>query len=372
MKTRALIPAVVAALVACGSAHADEAPGPSSLPGTLFNGMNLYEPPDDLVRTIGADEALQVAEEIAYMYQNAAWWHHEAVIRVIPQWDNPAWSVRAEISNGRNWTLYPRGGILTEHCTRDTMRWIVCHEMGHFFGGFPFHSAALPVENIDQTGTFASSEGTADYFATKDCLPRVWASDPNNAAFRYLVPEEGRAKCDQAWFFPAQRDICYRSIVVAKKAMLWIHQDVDITTPESSVASETIRGHFGAQCRFDTLVAGAQCGARNDLAVIPGLVPSPVTGLYGDHSVASEQQALPYACHGDHPGARPRCWFTPDMPDIVLHDCSGIPGEGMCDGDTVVTCTPRQGVQRFPCEQGCIMAEDPDGGQRYATCAEWE
>jgi hypothetical protein len=359
MKLPHLLP-LLAALAACEtSLEEEEAPQP----------IEAFDAPAGLTRTIGADEALAVAQAVADLYRPAAA-AHQAEIRVIPRWDDPAWSVHTEVSAGRIWSLYPHGGILTEDCTRDTMQWVTCHEIGHFFGGFPFHGVPLPVPSIDDTATFISSEGTADYFSSKDCLRRVWADDPDNAAYVALVPEAGRAACDAAWDSEAAREICYRTIVVAKKAMHWIQYSVDISTPDPTVVTRTLRGHFGGQCRFDTVVAGALCGAPSDLSVIPGLVPSPVTGLYGDHSVASEQQARPYACHGDDPGARPRCWFAPDMPD--LQDCSGFPDGGMCDGDTVVACSPRDGVQRFPCEEGCIFAEDPDTGQRYATCAEWQ
>ena len=360
----------IAAVTACDAPHADDEPESPPPLTTASDPTDPDQPPDDLVRTIGSDEALALAEQIADMYRPAAAMHHGAEISVIPKWDRSDWSVHPEVTDGRKWTIYPTAGIFTEHCTRDTMRWVVCHEMGHFFGGFPFSRLSAPRASIEQRGTFSSSEGNADYFSTKDCLPRLWANDPGNAAFRTLVPDQGRSKCDAAWSTQAERDICYRSIVVAKKAMRWLGYTTDITTPDTSVTSKTKGGHFNAQCRFDTMVAGALCNERNDLSLIPGLIPSPVTGRYADHSVASEQQARPYACHGDHPGARPRCWFKPDMPDIGFHDCSDQPIGGFCDGNTLVTCTPREGVQRFDCIHVCARVEDPDSGEIYHACVD--
>jgi hypothetical protein len=247
---------------------------------------------------------------------------------------------------------------------------MICHELGHFFGGFPFKLAVGPVPQtaVTYSGTFPASEGQADYFATKDCLWRLWAGHPNNARYRALIPQRGIDLCNSAWSRQCDRDMCYRSLAVAHKMAFFLANlpgtdtntgtgdYLDIDHPSTAAVATTFPADPEPQCRLDTMVAGALCAKRNDLAVIPGLLPSPVTGLYGDHSVASETAAKPYACYSGS-GARPACWFKPDMPDIVLYDCSSIPESGMCDGNDQVTCSPRNGIARFPCPNGCDMSE---------------
>ncbi|MFO7180128.1 MAG: hypothetical protein DIU78_015625 [Pseudomonadota bacterium] len=358
----------------------DEEPSQGEQPGSKpISGL-----PDDATRVIGPEEAREVAEEVASIFRPFAESAHGATIEISPPpWDGEVGLARASVHPGRIWRITPTANIFNPYLTRDVMRLLVCHELGHFFAGFPFGEQQTVKEGgakvtVDEGGTYLASEGSADYFATKDCAWIVWAGDPNNAAFRSVVPVAGRRKCDVAWPDQARRDICYRSLVIAQDMIRWIWNpsstDISngyrIDTPSTDVNEITIRGHYHEQCRLDTMVAGAVCTKPNDLRKIPGLVPSPVTGQYGDHSVASEQDAARYACH-EGPGARPACWFKPNMPDYVpTNHCADFPIGGVCadDDSGYWDCDPDTGPFLYKCENGCDYENVDD--IRLAVCAE--
>src|SRR5690606_14209442 len=114
-------------------------------------------------------------------------------------------------------------------------------------------------------GSYTSAEGQADYFAAKDCLWRVYEDDPNNAAFRTIVPERARVLCDAAWKDQPRRDICYRTALVGQAAIHWVKEGEwgNISTPDQNVVALTLTGHPDAQCRIDTNLAGAVCPVLN-------------------------------------------------------------------------------------------------------------
>ncbi|WP_129353868.1 hypothetical protein [Sorangium cellulosum] len=331
--------------------------------------------PDDAALTIDAETALQVAEEVVDLYRPYAA-ARSATITIEPKWDSPS-LYGAEIRGVRGWTLVPKNKILNQYLTRDVMRMITCHEIGHFFGGFPFKNGGkrgeAPTSDISDLGTFLSSEGQADYFTTKNCIRKVWAGNPDNAAFRDLVPPEGKRRCDIVWGDQDSRDICYRSIFVARELFVWMVDEdrgVSIHNQDETVVPRTNTAHPGHQIRFDTMVAGALCDPvrDDDPTRIPGLVPSPITGKYGDHSVASEDDSRDDACYEGF-GARPLGWFKPDMPE---HDCGNGVGWTRCEEDdtVVATCTPPHGEHRYTCSMGCVPYQVPETEDVIHVCAE--
>jgi hypothetical protein len=349
---------------ACGAAG-DFGPGDPA----MMNVAAVSCGPSDYEDAIDQTEFVRVIQQVIELYQPSAAHDHAATMIVRPAFSNMQSVFASRLEGVRQWVMEPRGRSINPRLTRDVARLITCHEVGHFFGGFPF-GLAPAVASIQDTATVLSSEGTADYFATKDCLWRVWAGHPDNAAFATLVSQElgsdtGRQRCDTAWSDPDRRAICYRSMAVAHRAIAWLDNagfDAKIDQPSTEVVIETKPGHFDAQCRFDTIVAGAVCDAPSNLAVIPGLVPSELTGLYGGHSIAAEAAATPYACQGASPGARPLCWFKPNMPDNA--DCGNVPDNGLCDGNDVLTCNPHVGAVRNTCPEGstCAMVDEPGIG----------
>jgi hypothetical protein len=106
--------------------------------------------------------------------------------------------------------------------TNDAFKLVLCHELGHTFGGPPLY-----------TGEDMSVEGQADYYSTDNCALAMglpW-KNPSLALARVLAELNGEP-------VPA------------------------LDTPDQTVVQTTYEGHPHAQCRLDTYHAGAEHADR--------------------------------------------------------------------------------------------------------------
>jgi hypothetical protein len=188
-------------------------------------------------------------------------------------------------------TIY--GGLARHKAiTADGFTAVLCHELGHHFGGYPKKS----------TNRWSSAEGQADYYATMKCLRRLWLSADNASALRdKQVPEIVKKECAQTYAKEKEQLLCQRMSLAGRSVALMI-QDLDhdsiepkFETPETNVVRAMNYMHPFAQCRLDTYFQGAIC-------------PVPESQEFHD------DEETEGACHpkrGDNRGNRPRCWFLP-------------------------------------------------------------
>jgi hypothetical protein len=201
------------------------------------------------------------------------------------------------------WEVNYYGGLARRpEITPDGFALVVCHELGHHLGGFPF------------TSSWAANEGQADYFAALTCARTIWKDQAlENAKSRETVDAVAKGQCDSVWADEVDRDICYRTANASQAisnllAALGNEPMPAFDTPDQTVVTETDDQHPAAQCRLDTYFAGAICAAKWDEKVIPGK-SFPHTGL---NQTEAEREASTYSCmraSGFEVGLRPACWF---------------------------------------------------------------
>ena len=117
-------------------------------------------------------------------------------------WTDPTVNASAQQS-GSTWIINMYGGLARRsEVTPDGFAMVVCHELGHHLGGFPFYGDR----------DWAASEGQSDYFATQSCAREIWKNQSEeNARFRETVGEYEKNKCDTAWSEVADQNLCYRT-----------------------------------------------------------------------------------------------------------------------------------------------------------------
>lgn len=268
----------------------------------------------------------------------------------------------------RTWRLRTgwddRGGM-----SADVASFVWCHEMGHVVGGFPFKMKTDQASGLasGQYGSVISSEGNADYFAAKECLPKLWTDQPQvNAKFRGTVSEYAKTRCNEVWQHSDEQNLCYRTLAVAEAFGRWVTRagtegGPKLDTPDPTVLERTTTGYPQAkQCRVDTVLRGALCQTKFHGTEIPGLVEPFDQIAY--NSRASEAAAAVDSC-AEGPGARPSCWFIPNSPPPP--DCMGTPAEGVCavrDGlPVILACDPTQGVLVWKCRETDTCQIDETG-----------
>lgn len=132
---------------------------------------------------------------------------------------------------------------------------ITCHEVGHLLGGAPYIAIDHPMyEDV-------SSEGQADYFATKECLKRVWKNSDLKEV--HDLPLALDKICKKRSHTSYDLRLCQKVM----KGIEGFRHVMELLKKESGmlnynghaheVVTETIYNAYPSnQCRFDTLVAG--------------------------------------------------------------------------------------------------------------------
>ena len=245
------------------------------------------------------DDAIDEAEEYyGPLFQEA----FGSRLRINRLWSNSTVNASASRS-GSTWNVNMYGGLARRsEVTKDGFALVLCHEIGHHVGGYPFYS-----------GNWASSEGQSDYFATLSCARELWRDDlVLNATFRESVNPYAKTLCDEVWGTEDDQNLCYRNMMAGKSLADLLsalgNATVQFDDPDTSVVSRTSTSHPAGQCRLDTYMAGALCDDEWDARVIPG--------QSGRNTVASEETSASYSCSHTEgyasyiEGLRPNCWFA--------------------------------------------------------------
>lgn len=216
--------------------------------------------------------------------------------------------------SGRTWHIEMYGGLARRpEVTPDGFALVVCHELGHHFGGYAFYGDR----------NWASTEGQSDYWATNVCAKVIWGSDfRGNESFRQIrnVPPAVQQACST--HYPQSSNAqgwCVRAAagghsLASLLAALGREKQPQFETPDTRQVPRTSGSHPAAQCRLDTYLAGALCNKAFDLNVIPGK-----DHPRGQNSVEAEAESRKYTCfesEGLTQAARPRCWFKEQAPSF--------------------------------------------------------
>lgn len=208
-------------------------------------------------------------------------------------WNDGTVNASAQRS-GNTQVLNMYGGLARHPATTiEGFALVVCHEYGHHNGGAPKMSG--------WTGSWATNEGGADYFATLKCLRRFFAEDDNEAILKDLdLDAVAMAGCEAQ--FPNRQDqlLCLRSSLAGQSvANLFQALRKEATapnfgTPDKRQVSRTNDQHPETQCRLDTYFAGMVCVAK-------------------ESETLSNTDYKAGSCYSprDAVGFRPRCWFYP-------------------------------------------------------------
>jgi len=314
------------------------------------------------------EQAFDIANGVIALYRNQ---EKEHQARFSPVYGKTLTTYLA-IEPDRSWNIQLGFDLLKRDLTPpDVVALIMCHEVGHALGGFPFkHGVAQKTQaeglKSNQFGTVSAAEGQADYFATKECLPRLWATESKlNARFRLIVPEHAKARCDSVWGDPDAQNLCYRLAAAALGLGRYIagfdgaRPMPQLDTPDPAEVPGTWYEKNLLQCRVDTLFQGGLCRIKFKDPIIPGLRPP--YELLATVSPHVEAAAAVYSCT-EGLGARPRCWFKPNATPF---DCSGFPEQGKCNiinGQSAQqSCDIEMGIQTFVCPpagNGCQVDSD--------------
>jgi hypothetical protein len=229
---------------------------------------------------------------------------HGATLVAEKLWDDSTVNASASES-GNTWSVTMYGGLARRpEVTQDGFALVVCHELGHHFGGHYFYEG-------DQ---WAAAEGQADYFATQVCGKKVFErAKAWNIRYRQGVPQGVQDRCDSIYHSKEEQEVCYREAagglsLATLLAAAGGETPPKFETPDKSVVDKTNTEHPQAQCRLDTYFQASLCSAAFDYKTIPARD----LGAGNNNSPEAEAIAAKYSCFqatGYQLGNRPACWF---------------------------------------------------------------
>ncbi len=179
--------------------------------------------------------------------------------------------------------------------TNDAFVILLCHELGHHFGGAP--------RKIETDGKirWSSVEGQADYYATAICAKRIFELMPASFFDSFTYPREIKKKCEENSRSRKAMLLCARSIIaseafiqaVTERNLDWWSTDSRI--PQSTIGVYPVSNNYeypSDECRMNTLVLGSLC--------------QEVISPNNDDLLGLTKNKI--FCSGQF--SRPSCWYT--------------------------------------------------------------
>jgi len=241
-----------------------------------------------------------VVDRVEKFYKPLIKDHFGATLTVNRKWSDSTVNADASQPSATNWQVNMYGGLARRaEVTVDGFAMVLCHELGHHIGGYPY------------VQSWAADEGQSDVYATGACAFEIFAKDSSLSRKAIAaIPDAQKAKCDEHHKDSADRDICYRAVVAGKSLADLLAAlggtVANYDTPDTSTVTRTDHEHPAAQCRLDTYISSALCGnSKWDYTLIPG------KKLSDRNSLEAQQEAFAHSCEGDADTQRPRCWFAP-------------------------------------------------------------
>lgn len=210
----------------------------------------------------------QIVKDVEKLYRPLA--ASEGLKLTIEEDTQGSLAVASAENDGVHASVIVQSGMFrSPRLTPDALRLIICHELGHIFGGAPRRHVPP-----DWTGAIAadglslmSAEGQADYYASMICFPRLVQGQNHAEVLKKENVDEATKKLCAQKNSEEEILICQRTAAGAL-AFLNLVKDfgISIATPDTSVATKLDRDTYPfRQCRLDTFMAGALCQSRRGL-----------------------------------------------------------------------------------------------------------
>lgn len=223
-------------------------------------------------------------------------------LEVIEYWDKSEINASA-LKIGSEWKVYMYGGLArVKGMTPDAFTVVLCHELGHLVGGYPYHDGHSGVSGM-------ANEGNSDYYGVFDCFYRLFKDDKEkNEQEEKMATEKVKNLCQNAHKDKTRQQICMRSMAGGLKVWQVImdalgqdSKDLAIGKKDPAVVSKTDNFHPEPQCRINTTTAGSLC---------------PKTYYKDDVFPTTLEEMDKLTCNANETGqdymkgSRPQCWFS--------------------------------------------------------------
>ncbi len=145
------------------------------------------------------------------------------------KWESPYFGAGVSLFSDEIKIMVLGGMVRVPGVSLEAYAAVICHEIGHIVGGYPFQTIA--------GAEWTSAEGQADFFAASVCLPKYFAS------------------------LGVEKDIIPKAVETAGYEMLWAYRNFDSSSTHVQLlrqkvkmdpVSKTLLNQYpSAQCRYE-------------------------------------------------------------------------------------------------------------------------
>jgi len=225
----------------------------NAINNTIVPENNLWEEDQFfLIENITEETFNNIIKVFHEVYDPEATAHNET-LTFNAKWASSEVNARSIRNNGVV-TIHLYGGLARrKEMTADAFALVICHELGHAYGGEPYFIEASQL----------SAEGQADYYGAKNCLNKILPKLPNHPQQLLKTNYTQKICAEQFGNNSPDFDLCLRKLssgISLGKFFATIDQltnkEPSYETPEKRVVSETILYYPHTQCRIDTYFNG--------------------------------------------------------------------------------------------------------------------
>lgn len=173
-------------------------------------------------------------------------------LTIVKNWDDPKVNASC-MRSGKEVEINMYGGLARRpEITMEGFVLVLCHELGHAYGGIPY------IREYSQM----SAEGQADYYSAKSCAANVLWKVPQ-LGFQVAPTPYMMTACGLGFTNDETRQLCLRVLVGGQSlgnllAILSNDPKPSYETPDTNVVHTTTLSYPDTtQCRLDTYFAGA-------------------------------------------------------------------------------------------------------------------
>ena len=216
-----------------------------------------YAIDDETTSTVTNESFHRVFYEVFNLYKEEMKEFRIPVVAV-PEWEKPYFTAYvAEVKGIMKFGFW--GGMARiPGMNDDAVALITCHEVGHIIGGSPY----IAIPSPQYKGI--SSEGQADYFATRYCLKKYFSQKEDTLSYLQFPSTTSEDQlCRVTSFSHWDEAICLRvanSIRGFSSVLRLLKSedgDFSLLNNDEEVVEETIfNGYPSNQCRINTFIAG--------------------------------------------------------------------------------------------------------------------
>lgn len=214
-------------------------------------------------------------------------------LRVLGVWEDDRVNASASRDSRENPVVTVAGGLVRHPLMdRDSLYLILCHELGHQFGGAP-----KQFRGRTSMRSWSSAEGQADYYAASQCMPYLYEQlklREGSVMRPKVISHDVLSVCET--------ENC-RLFAEAAQRVAKVFYDVkpigkapELKVMDHSVVYKTQYSHPSPQCRLDTFLSASHCDLEEGR-------------LFDDSDAFIVACGPHYKARKD--GSRPSCWFNP-------------------------------------------------------------